>query len=168
MICTNVLVEKILLNSVICVPSRDRISFVLDEQQDLATMAKSDSKLDRLLPQRPFGPFRELRNLGDGRPRFRMSAQLFHIRIGVFATHDNLLRLSLSLLLICRSALLAHTNTLASCIRLTCGPVENGAARPARTEKSPLPLSKAAKKPRKKIAKEKKVKRQPCLTQKFK
>jgi hypothetical protein len=39
MICTNVLVEKILLNSVICVPSRDRISFVLDEQQDLATMA---------------------------------------------------------------------------------------------------------------------------------
>jgi len=77
MICTNVLVEKILLNSVICVPSRDRISFGLDEQQDLATMARSDSKPDRLLPQRTFGAFRELRNLGDGRLRFRMSAQLF-------------------------------------------------------------------------------------------
>src|SRR5260370_30366757 len=118
MICTNVLVEKILLNSVICVPSRDRISFVLDEQQDLATMAQSDSKLDRLLPQRTFGAFRELRNLGDGRLRFRMSAQLFHIRIGVFAARDNLLRLSHSMLLICGSALLAHTNTLASCISL--------------------------------------------------
>ncbi len=159
MICTNVLVEKILLNSVICVPSRDRISFVLDEQQDLATMAKSDSKLDRLLPQRPFGAFRELRNLGDGRLRFRMSAQLFHIRIGVFAARDNLLRLSHSMLLICGSALLAHTNTLASCIRLTCGPVENWTARTARTEKSPLLLSKAATKPRKKIVMENKAKR---------
>jgi hypothetical protein len=39
MICTSVLVEKTLLNSVICVPSRDRISFVLDEEQDLAAMA---------------------------------------------------------------------------------------------------------------------------------
>jgi hypothetical protein len=77
MICTNVLVEKILLNSVICVPFRDRISFVLDEQQDLATMAKSDSKLGRLLPQRRFGAFRELRNLGDGRLRFRMARSYF-------------------------------------------------------------------------------------------
>jgi hypothetical protein len=43
-------------------------------------------------------------------------------------------------------------------MRLTCGLVENWAARQARTEKSPLPLSKAAKKPRKKIVKENKVK----------
>jgi hypothetical protein len=60
-----------------------------------------------------------------------MSAQLFHIRIGVFAARDNLLRLSHSMLLICGSALLAHTNTLASCIRLTCGRVENWTARTA-------------------------------------
>ena len=59
----------------------------------------------------------------------------------------------------CPSALLAHTNTLASCIRLTCGPVENWTARTARTEKSPLLLSKAAKKPRKKIVMENKAKR---------
>ncbi len=57
-------------------------------------MAQSDPKLDRLLPQRTFGALRELRNLGDGRLRLRMSAQLSHIRIGVFATHDNLVRSS--------------------------------------------------------------------------
>jgi hypothetical protein len=75
-------------------------------------MAKSDSELKRLLPQRAFAAFCKLHNFNDRRFRLRMSAQLFHVSPGVFATHDGLLcLLGHSLLLILWSALLAHTST---------------------------------------------------------
>src|ERR1035438_9402331 len=76
--------------------------------RNLALMAKFDSKLESLLTQRAFATLRKFRNLDDGRLRFRMSAQLFHIRFGIFTTHNRLLLCFLSHLLFlnCESALL--------------------------------------------------------------
>src|ERR1700733_11590115 len=53
----------------------------------LAPMAQLDSKLERLLPQRPFGTLGELHNLGDRCFRLRVRAQLLHISLGVFAAY---------------------------------------------------------------------------------
>jgi len=50
-------------------------------------MAQLNSKLESLLTQRAFSTLCELHNLSDGRLRLRMSAQLFHIRFGVFAAY---------------------------------------------------------------------------------
>src|SRR5882757_4035565 len=58
----------------------------------LEPMTQLDSKLERLLSQRPFSTLRKLCNLCDRRPRLRVHPQLFDVRFGVFAAR-RLLRL---------------------------------------------------------------------------
>jgi hypothetical protein len=53
----------------------------------LAPMTQLNSKLERLLSQRPFSTLRKSCDVCHRRPRLRVCSQLFDIRLGVFAAY---------------------------------------------------------------------------------